>query len=143
MTLSVAIFCVRCCECGFSRYLFGSSAGEGCPEQECERCSSVDRISYFMCAFDLFPTTEDEDFAEAQGLSMDCVKPQVRVLSDSSDCFSAAPEKTDGACGICLEDDGPKVALRACGHTFHGRCISKWLTECRANCPICKAEVRP
>jgi len=46
-------------------------------------------------------------------------------------------------CSICLDDYHPGEMLRSlpCGHTFHSDCITKWLTERSAVCPLCKAEL--
>ena len=39
-------------------------------------------------------------------------------------------------CSICLDDykKGSRVAMKGCGHTFHGHCIAKWVGEC----PLCR-----
>lgn len=47
-------------------------------------------------------------------------------------------------CPICLSDFcmGDKVrALPSCGHYFHQACVDLWLLR-RADCPMCKCEVR-
>lgn len=43
------------------------------------------------------------------------------------------------ACQVCLDELRPadEVSRLPCGHAFHDECISRWLTECRATCPIC------
>lgn len=49
-----------------------------------------------------------------------------------------------GTCSICLEEmDGEDVKVMPCSteHKFHLGCISQWLEECEATCPLCKAEV--
>ncbi len=54
--------------------------------------------------------------------------------------------ETVGQCSICLEtiNTSEKMTL-ACYHTFHDRCIHKWLcmknNECK-ECPNCRAVVR-
>jgi hypothetical protein len=54
--------------------------------------------------------------------------------------------ETVGQCSICLEtiNTSEKITL-ACYHTFHDRCIHKWLSmknkECK-ECPNCRAVVR-
>lgn len=47
-------------------------------------------------------------------------------------------------CPICLCDfkDGDKVRkIGVCGHTFHRSCLDLWLLR-RADCPLCKSNVR-
>jgi len=44
-------------------------------------------------------------------------------------------------CSICLDSVEPWqrcAALRSCSHKFHRKCISKWLTDGRDTCPLCK-----
>ncbi|CAM9201030.1 unnamed protein product, partial [Ectocarpus sp. 6 AP-2014] len=46
-------------------------------------------------------------------------------------------------CCVCMEDMKPKekiTRLPACLHTFHSKCISKWLKE-KPCCPIDKVAV--
>jgi hypothetical protein len=47
------------------------------------------------------------------------------------------------ACTICLDDYTPGDKLRClpCHHTFHAKCIGKWLTERSATCPLCKIDL--
>lgn len=42
-------------------------------------------------------------------------------------------------CTICLEDNSDVVTR--CGHHFHTRCISKWLTD-KGSCPNCRAPLQ-
>ena len=49
-------------------------------------------------------------------------------------------------CAICLEAYGvrsaPEAAVMPCSHTFHRRCICRWLgqlEEGEYRCPLCRA----
>lgn len=44
-------------------------------------------------------------------------------------------------CAVCLADfeAEDEVAGLPCNHQFHAACINKWLSECRAACPLCGA----
>ena len=46
-------------------------------------------------------------------------------------------------CTICLDEyvEGDKLRCLPCKHTFHATCISKWLTERSANCPVCRIDL--
>jgi len=48
-----------------------------------------------------------------------------------------------GECAICIGELRPGEGLRRlhCGHAFHRGCIDLWLLR-RADCPLCKREVR-
>jgi hypothetical protein len=52
------------------------------------------------------------------------------------------PQNLD-SCAICLDDytAGEKLRCLPCQHTFHAKCICKWLTERSATCPLCKIDL--
>ncbi|KAL3745993.1 hypothetical protein ACJRO7_015015 [Eucalyptus globulus] len=52
-------------------------------------------------------------------------------------------ENGDGCCSICLEElDGEnKVIKIPCSHSFHFRCIIKWLKS-NNSCPLCHSKVQ-
>ncbi|CAM9641802.1 unnamed protein product [Chrysoparadoxa australica] len=54
-----------------------------------------------------------------------------------------AARTADDECSICLAryKVGQKVRLLpACKHTFHARCIDRWLAGSHSNCPLCKGD---
>jgi len=46
------------------------------------------------------------------------------------------------ACAICFEffEDNDDVRELQCPHYFHQPCIDQWLTDRRAQCPLCKQD---
>ena len=46
-------------------------------------------------------------------------------------------------CVICAENfkSNQKIPTLPCGHDFHWKCLGKWVTEHKSNCPFCKADV--
>lgn len=44
-------------------------------------------------------------------------------------------------CAICQEEVTCATRLRACGHNFHGQCISQWLGM-NTRCPVCRHDIR-
>lgn len=53
-----------------------------------------------------------------------------------------SPQSLD-SCTICLDDYtvGSKLRCLPCNHCFHARCISRWLVERSATCPLCKIDL--
>ena len=47
------------------------------------------------------------------------------------------------SCSICLDDfeEGDRLRLLPCNHSFHTNCILPWLTERQDCCPLCKISV--
>eukprot|EP00928_Gymnodinium_smaydae_P070559 TRINITY_DN5436_c0_g1_i1.p1 TRINITY_DN5436_c0_g1~~TRINITY_DN5436_c0_g1_i1.p1 ORF type:complete len:366 (-),score=44.60 TRINITY_DN5436_c0_g1_i1:249-1346(-) len=56
---------------------------------------------------------------------------------------ATANEYGSTECSICLEDLDPDtlVVQLPCNHTFHPDCAERWLTRCKAMCPLCNSAV--
>lgn len=54
--------------------------------------------------------------------------------------FSKRESVASVDCCICIDkiQNGDSVRTLECGHTYHACCITPWLTEHRATCPLCK-----
>ena len=50
----------------------------------------------------------------------------------------------EGSCPVCQGDweAGDEVRVLPCEHQFHTSCIDQWLRKHKANCPLCKKDVR-
>ena len=46
-------------------------------------------------------------------------------------------------CGICLNERINPAASSRCGHVFCWNCILHWVSNVRAECPLCRAPIRP
>ena len=46
----------------------------------------------------------------------------------------------DETCAICLDNCGKCRTTLECGHTFHTKCVLKWLIRMNS-CPCCRAKV--
>ena len=46
-------------------------------------------------------------------------------------------------CGICLNERVDPAAPSVCGHVFCWNCILHWVSNVRAECPLCRAKTRP
>ena len=52
--------------------------------------------------------------------------------------------RAEGSCPVCQSEweEGDEVRILPCEHQFHTKCIDQWLKKHRANCPLCKKDVR-
>lgn len=71
----------------------------------------------------------------------DTVEKPVANKDDVARLPAASPQDFLGKdCAVCLVSfrmDESGIALLPCGHCFHRSCITKWLSECNPNCPLC------
>ncbi|KAL1540520.1 RING-type E3 ubiquitin transferase [Salvia divinorum] len=59
-------------------------------------------------------------------------------------CLRKLPDS--GECSICLlsfAEGGECCELEACGHSFHRRCVERWLKGYNPTCPLCRTAVFP
>lgn len=51
-------------------------------------------------------------------------------------------QKSDSLCSICFEEEErcERCKLPVCGHSFHVKCISKWLFKV-FSCPVCRQQM--
>lgn len=75
---------------------------------------------------------------ESRGLSADTIAslPSVNYKTQT------ASEGTTDSCVICRldYDDGDKLTVLSCKHTYHSECLNNWL-QINKVCPICSTEV--
>ena len=83
---------------------------------------------------------------------MDMIEDRVPGISSSSidvanSLSSTNRQKQSGQrghqCGICLNERVHPAAPTACGHVFCWNCVQHWVSNVRAECPLCRAETRP
>mmetsp|Transcript_26507 Transcript_26507/g.68401 ORF Transcript_26507/g.68401 Transcript_26507/m.68401 type:complete len:157 (-) Transcript_26507:257-727(-) len=67
-------------------------------------------------------------------------KKRVLAQNELSSALADAPGARRQQCPICLEKIESRFSaskLRKCGHAFHKKCITHWLTTGRDVCPLC------
>lgn len=64
----------------------------------------------------------------------------VRITQESVELDSSVPPD-DWHCVICLGEDDKGAILTNCGHTFHARCLTRWLRQSGC-CPLCRRKCR-
>lgn len=67
------------------------------------------------------------------------VAPTHDEITAGTETHMAVPAGT--TCAICQEEVTCATRLRACGHNFHGQCISQWLGM-NPRCPVCRHDIR-
>ncbi|VEU35585.1 unnamed protein product [Pseudo-nitzschia multistriata] len=83
----------------------------------------------------------DEENPTANGVGEYCCD---HILQHSNDKNFPQPTiNSMDTCTICLDDYqiGDKLCCLPCGHVFHAECISKWLVERSATCPLCNLDL--
>lgn len=64
----------------------------------------------------------------------------------TQDEITAAVETHQGVpanttCSICQDEVTCATRIRACGHNFHGDCITQWF-QVNPRCPVCRHDIR-
>ena len=89
---------------------------------------------------------EDDDLTYEQLLELGELIGNVKQGLSSSQMAKLRSSKYrgDGSCPVCLEDLklNAKVYSLTCKHTFHSRCLTKWLKD-NVICPVCRNDIRP
>lgn len=70
-------------------------------------------------------------------------KPVLRE-NQASAVLADAPFAKHQRCSICLETISSRrsgARLKACGHVFHRKCVTQWLTTGKHTCPLCATVV--
>lgn len=67
------------------------------------------------------------------------VVPTQAQIAAATETHQGVPANT--TCPICQETMTCATRLRACGHSFHGQCISQWLGM-NTRCPVCRHDIR-
>jgi hypothetical protein len=66
----------------------------------------------------------------------------VTVTPERQVSITGGVESAAVMCPICHETDREARETLACDHTFHIRCINRWLGSGRNTCPLCRYVVR-
>lgn len=79
---------------------------------------------------------------------LDLVEQRVPSASSATDVqLKQQQTKSKGQsihpCGICLNERINPAASSVCGHVFCWNCILHWVSNIRAECPLCRAPTRP
>jgi hypothetical protein len=84
--------------------------------------------------------TASEKTYQLEKLCLDCVFNQSSLES----YVSVNKNKSTEECPICYNDfnEDSKVGVLRCGHTFHHKCISEWISYDGKNCPLCRTKIK-
>lgn len=67
------------------------------------------------------------------------------ATSNEGDGETDDPEKElKRKCSICLDyfENGQQLRILPCLHQFHSGCVDRWLSRGKAECPVCKVDIR-
>ncbi|OEL24578.1 E3 ubiquitin-protein ligase [Dichanthelium oligosanthes] len=104
--------------------------------------SQADVVAYALCLANIIVMVIW--LSPDSGTTVTAAKSFLR-LSDDEDEGSGGSAGADNKCCVCLagmREDQVLRALPRCGHTFHDKCIGKWL-KAHPTCPVCRATAVP
>jgi len=98
-------------------------------------------LTHFEVSELLFRDITPEDYELLLRLDEKVKKPAAAAESLEKLTRSSGHKLLGEQCAVCLADFTPEddVAGLPCQHQFHAACVVKWLSECRAACPLCGA----
>jgi hypothetical protein len=86
-----------------------------------------------------FPLIQPGADAVSDAVDPDANRAAPGASHDALGSLLCVPRPPDAECLICHDGDTKaKWAQTACGHSFHTRCVSRWLRR-TATCPTCRA----
>lgn len=110
-------------------------------------------VLFVLCHFNILSKPQADNSRRSE-LPTDPVRPRRNTdrfvltaldpASNSNANANVNDNNDDDCCVVCLGELWDARACEvACGHRFHVRCISKWLTTSRRPvCPLCQSDVR-
>lgn len=104
--------------------------------------SQADVVAYALCLANIIVMVVW--LSPDTGSTVSAAKSLLR-LSDDEDEGSGGSSGAEDKCCVCLAGMREDQALRAlprCGHSFHDKCIGKWL-KAHPTCPVCRATAVP
>lgn len=100
--------------------------------------------SMFMTYFAVYPDSDSDtqQSSTTSAAAMAMTATEVNEALDTVPDAQALALPPDELCPVCLDamhemKNGVLSRVRACGHTFCERCITRWLLRARS-CPVCK-----
>ncbi|CAH9069838.1 unnamed protein product [Cuscuta europaea] len=108
---------------------------------EVEIPNTTDGINLDGMSYEELQLLGDAIGHESRGLSDDIISRLPTFKYNNGYFFWK--KKSDDECVICCSEyaNREKLASLLCAHTFHFKCIKRWLKE-KKTCPVCNEEVR-
>jgi len=111
--------------------------------------NSADQILQLLAAGnnDALEDVMNRSLAEYEGDMIPANKEEIDQLKDVEICEGCLDNYHDQTtCVVCMEEFDLKdtnccITEMPCGHIFHKSCLTTWLKESDASCPICKHRI--